>query len=948
MTPLSIDPEYQISCLRAGRFLNLLDLPDGADDGEIRRQIRRRIARLQSQFAAEQDVLDDLKVLQDWLPSRLREYEEWVQPCLDYIFAYLGGHNADSIVGPAVEEGGFRFRDFQGRFAKATQADPCALLPRATCDEGGDIDELSTRVAQMITDHRDFMYADGEVPSMSADLKQARVDALELVDCCPDELDCHRQLGRALLVFGEFANARVCFQRQHKYTPQDGWVRHSIAWCQMKQGLLDVALTNAEAALALLPRRPDVHHDYAVVLLLCHRIEDALVVTSRALRRFKRPGLPLRYLHALLLSRAGESEQATAAWLDYMRHARGRPGHHKAINRALVALTALGCQVSAERHPLRTIAESAIETLAAEVPEDLLVPRLEEPSGVIDVLKEFRSLPDDLLRAVGVGHGAFGQERLRAVGQSEVAKPRGGATGTSQLRRRLHVVDAEIEELQKESHDAPDTLRNWGKVESQLLQADLAARRIQDSLTKMGTLSSRGWLWQLTGRSGQLREIRRTITQLEQELTVVPGCPPAPHFSNNDAVDLLLVECELPVWLKSVRGRIQSGLNHCVQEIEWWQTVCSGTRLRLESLAAERAQAEEEYKNELARQESRRSGRIARLKALEQQTPSLGFFRAKRCISVAAILGTVCAIGESEELIRCWTVDGVEADPIASEGRVLAASPDGGFWAAGDRTGQIELWAAPMQPRLRRTVAQSPIHSLAFGAGWLFAGLDHSVTVYATPGLQEVAVLGGIEGRVIGIACDADRRRLYVLASHMSQPLYSALYVWEMPRAGGHFRLCRRLYGFGGRATCLAIDPNGSWIAAGEALGSLHDQEPSKILVWEASTLRLKNVLTFHEGAVGAMVFSTDGRYLITGDCPPSIRTGDESPLFIYDMQAGQLALRVNAHRGGIRSFAIDRTGNFLVSGGVDGVWVWSIKRLTSHILRDSDQTVLDFGPDVA
>src|ERR1035441_6872387 len=275
-------------------------------------------------------------------------------------------------------------------------------------------------------------------------------------------------------------------------------------------------------------------------------------------------------------------------------------------------------------------------------------------------------------------------------------------------------------------------------------------------------------------------------------------------------------------------------------------------------------------------------------------------------------------------------------------------SPDGGFWAAGDRMGQIELWAAPMQPRLRHTVAQSPIHSLAFGAGWLFAGLDHSVTVYATPGLQEVTELGGMEGKVTGVACDADRRRLYVLTSHVSQALYSALYVWEMPRAGGRFRLCRRLYGFGGRATCLAVDPNGQWVAAGEALGSVHDQEPSKILVWDASTLRLQNVLTFHEGAVGAMVCSMDGRYLITGDCPPSVRDGDQSPLFIYDMQAGRLALRVNAHRGGIRSFAIDRTGNCLVSGGADGVWAWSIKCLTSHILRDSDQKVLDFGPDVA
>jgi WD40 repeat protein len=245
-------------------------------------------------------------------------------------------------------------------------------------------------------------------------------------------------------------------------------------------------------------------------------------------------------------------------------------------------------------------------------------------------------------------------------------------------------------------------------------------------------------------------------------------------------------------------------------------------------------------------------------------------------------------------------------------------------------------------------MAQSPIHSLAFGAGCLFAGHDHSVTVYAMPGLQQVSVLAGIEGRVAGIACDPDRRRLYVLASQISQPLYSAVYVWELPTPGGRFRLCRRLYGFGGGATCLAADSNGRWIAAGEDLGSAADPAPSQVLVWDASTLRLKNVLRYHKGSVGAMAFSTDGKYLITGDAGSIARPRDESPLYMYDMQADRLVRQVSAHRGGIRSIAIDPQGRFVVSGGVDGVWVWNIKRLTPYRLRGTGQTIFDFGPDVA
>jgi len=99
-------------------------------------------------------------------------------------------------------------------------------------------------------------------------------------------------------------------------------------------------------------------------------------------------------------------------------------------------------------------------------------------------------------------------------------------------------------------------------------------------------------------------------------------------------------------------------------------------------------------------------------------------------------------------------------------------------------------------------------------------------------------------------------------------------------------------------------------------------------------------VLTYHEGWVGALAFSPDGKHLISGDSGYSVRPRDESPLFVYDMQADRLTLRVNAHRGGICSIAVDPDGQFLVSGGADGVWVWSVDRLTPSISRGIVQTV--------
>jgi hypothetical protein len=183
MTHLSGDLKQTVCCLRAGLYWDVLNLPDGAEE-EIRRQIRRRIARLQMDFGADQEVLDDLKLLQDWLPHRLREYEEWVQPCLDYVFAYLGGSRARAVVGAAVEEAGFTFRNFQKRFIEPirTAQDAADLPPTAASDSCSDISISMIRTAQLGTNQCDYMYADGEGCGGSAEMKQVRDFALDLVD----------------------------------------------------------------------------------------------------------------------------------------------------------------------------------------------------------------------------------------------------------------------------------------------------------------------------------------------------------------------------------------------------------------------------------------------------------------------------------------------------------------------------------------------------------------------------------------------------------------------------------------------------------------------------------------------------------------------------------------------------------------------------------------------
>ncbi|MGA9115698.1 MAG: hypothetical protein WB626_02875, partial [Bacteroidota bacterium] len=365
---------------RAGLFLDALnlpvpglDVPGGASLDEWRRLAAKRLARLEAAHAGDQVFLECLAPARRWLQGRPADYAEWVLPSLDYLFCMLARHRGRQAFEPAITLGLFDFTRLEAHFrdggapspepedAETAQRALGGLLPSGS-EEERDLALVELLLRTGASDE-DFVYADGGGFCETPCRRRARNLALGLMDRSPDDPEFHRRLGFALLMVGEFANAIVCFQRQRRHVPGDGINADNTAWCQMKLGWLDEAMTGAREALERVPGNSDVHHDYAALLRLRGEREEALEVTGKALATIPNCVPQLSYLHARLLDEAGRAEEAAAAWFEYLRRARPHPGHRKAILRAAQALGSHGYAMCLGQYPVRAGAEEELERL---------------------------------------------------------------------------------------------------------------------------------------------------------------------------------------------------------------------------------------------------------------------------------------------------------------------------------------------------------------------------------------------------------------------------------------------------------------------------------------------------------------------------------------------------------------------------------------------------------
>ncbi len=577
-------------------------------------------------------------------------------------------------------------------------------------------------------------------------------------------------------------------------------------------------------------------------------------------------------------------------------------------------------------------------------------------------------LPADVVDTIGAGEGAFGLERTRSVRQTYEEQTSVADKAISEARQRLkeleRAVQDEANRLRAEQQNGDRQVAVWANTKREAETAALAAQRVEPELAYCAGLKRATGLWAaLTGRAKRIGQISLQVSEVVQQVRrALPDPPPLSlYFPRNGEgkctgaflsfpvdheADLARLKKEIPGWLKDARTRLAARVEESSRQMEHWREVKrqAGRTIEERKQAAkrERQQLSEEEKKQTEQRDQTR--RIAdSLKRFEDEVPNHGFFAGKDIVAIAVLHdGTsaspqqtvFCCAGLTDDPIVLRSLDLGQRDLLPGhEGGVVgvAVATSGVWMASAGLDGEAKLWSTEPPALCRSVSVGSPAYSVTFGGDSLFVGTDERIEVYSLPELNPMGPLTDVEGMVWGLAFDWERQRLYAITASFEEPLGTAVYVWDIPTTGPSLQLRQRLRGFGGLGLSLACDPKGKWLAAGEGCGSPQAPEPSRVLVWDATTLRLKRVFICHNGWVEAVAFSPDGRWLVSGDATGPIGKPTPSTLFLHDVEANRTVLALGAHGGWVRSLAFNREGGMLFSGGSDGVWIWDFHGLKAR-----------------
>ena len=246
--------------------------------------------------------------------------------------------------------------------------------------------------------------------------------------------------------------------------------------------------------------------------------------------------------------------------------------------------------------------------------------------------------------------------------------------------------------------------------------------------------------------------------------------------------------------------------------------------------------------------------------------------------------------------------------------------------------GQIIICDFEQKKILRQADTGDKLYSLALAKPFLFVGGEARIWVYDLHELKMIASLDEHEGKIVCLTVDEENSILYSGEAHSENPCFSCVYVWDIDEIQNKNPLKRKLRGFGGWVTSLALSPDGKSLACGEGVGSPSSPESSKILLWDTETLRIKNLLEAHDGWVESLIFSHEGKWLISGDGVGPIDNPEPSDIFMWNMNTNDRVKRIKAHNGWVRCLRHDIDGRYLISGGTDGVLVWNFKKCESRI----------------
>jgi WD40 repeat protein len=205
----------------------------------------------------------------------------------------------------------------------------------------------------------------------------------------------------------------------------------------------------------------------------------------------------------------------------------------------------------------------------------------------------------------------------------------------------------------------------------------------------------------------------------------------------------------------------------------------------------------------------------------------------------------------------------------------------------------------PAQPD--RTVGIAALALSRDGRHIAGAGRDGSVRVWDRDGAQiEIAdAHQGLPATAVEFLADGN-----VVTGGMD----SEVRVWSVgDRIAGVNVLRAHEHG----VSALSVSPSGELLASAG--------QETRIMLWDAVTGRLRNILSGHTDFIGDIVFNGDGSRLASA--------GDDGLVLVWDVASGQVAQTLRAHTAAVNEVQFTPDGRSLVSAGEDGkIIVWDLR----------------------
>jgi transcriptional regulator with XRE-family HTH domain/Tol biopolymer transport system component len=240
----------------------------------------------------------------------------------------------------------------------------------------------------------------------------------------------------------------------------------------------------------------------------------------------------------------------------------------------------------------------------------------------------------------------------------------------------------------------------------------------------------------------------------------------------------------------------------------------------------------------------------------------------------------------------------------------VAISPDGDYWAAGSRRG--EMWVGAQQRLHLIWQAHSDVvRALAFssdGRCLASGSYDSTVKVWEVESGTRRWIVREQPASVRRVAWSPDGKKL---ASAGDDGIVS---IWNASDG----RVLKQLRGHHGKVNDVIWSRDGKWLASGGGR-SQGWGDGGELFVWEMISGEPKRVLSGHPGIVYAVAWGSTGGILISG--------GSDGMLRWWDVERGECVQMRQAHQGTIQFLKVSPDGRWLSSCGDDGtITIWELE----------------------